>query len=321
MYGEKLVTMEGDVLRAIFRSELRSGGCYGEDCEKKRAKAIAECIGTIFDVAELLDSLAEFLGQYSDLAIEKRTRGLHILGEQANRRKKPQKMHSCLKFDYNNQHNLLMVSVDGGSPFYCNLLELIDNLADRFGMQLALCIQEDQELKRFYQAYLNWLSPYQQQAELLRFNFQTWLVGKICALTKRFPKQKAACMPVTANIPYLTERFQEMLLQYHLAQFELPQIRQDIGFHVQTQQFVFSFLVDRITYNAVVIQYWDKTDEKTCCRRILTGSQTLTLLKQLQAESAEQDNPLARLLSKELDLLLYHMFILENRSGLSMVDL
>ncbi len=35
MDGEKLVTMEGDVLRAVFRSELRSGGCYGEGRDKK----------------------------------------------------------------------------------------------------------------------------------------------------------------------------------------------------------------------------------------------------------------------------------------------
>lgn len=315
MDGEKLVTMEGDVLRAVFRSELRSGGCYGEGRDKKQAKAMADRIGKIFDVVELLNSLAEFLAQYEDFTVEKMEHGLYVLGQQVNRRKKKQKNGGCLKLEYNGMGDLLLVSFGGGEGFYCNLIELIDNLTHRFGLQLALCIQEDDRLKQFYQNYLDWLTPYAEQMAALRQDFLTALVGAIGQDVKNFPPQKVDWMPVKANIPYLTDKFQQILRQYRLPQLEMPQMRQEIGFQIQAQPYAFSFLVDCSTYNAVAVQYLDRQTDKNCYRRVLTGAQTVTLLKQLQAESEKQENPFFRLMGKELEFLLYKLFVLEQQAN------
>ena len=47
----------------------------------------------------------------------------------------------------------------------------------------------------------------------------------------------------------------------------------------------------------------------------MTGAQTVTLLKQLQAESEKQENPFFRLMGKELEFLLYKLFVLEQQAN------
>lgn len=315
MDGERLVTMEGDVLRAIFRSELRSGGCYGEGRDKTQAKAMAVQIGRIFDVAELLNAMAEFLVQYEDFTVERAEHSLCVFGEQRHRRKKKQQAGGYFRLEYNSMGNLLLVSLEEKVYFYCNLIELIDNLAHRFGMQLALCIKDDTMLKQFYQNYLDWLAPYTEQMARLRQDFLTELVEAIRSGVGKFPPQKANWMPVKANIPYLADQFQQILRQYNIAQLEMPQMRQEIGFQIQAELYAFSFLVDCSTYNAVAVQYLDRQTDKNCCRRILTNTQTVALLKQLQTESETHENPFFRLMGKELAFLLYKMSVLERRAG------
>lgn len=315
MDGEKLVTMEGDVLRAIFRSELRSGGCYGEGRDKEQAKAMADRIGKIFDVEELLHSLAEFLAQYEDFTIEKTRYALCISGKQENRRKKRQRTGGYFRLEYNGMENMVMVSLNSKEIFYCNFIDLVDNLTYRFGLQLALCIQEDEMLKQFYQDYLDWLRPYTEQLAVLRQEFLTALVGAIGRGVGNFPPQKVDWMPVEVNIPYITDQFQQILRQCHLPQLEMPQMRQEIGFQIQDQPYAFSFLVDCSTYNAVAVQYLDRQIDKNCYRRILTGPQTVALLKQLQAEGEKQENPFFRLMGKELELLLYRLLVLKQQAN------
>lgn len=314
MHREKLMTMEGDVLRAIFRAELRRGVCYGAEHSKKRVKAMADCIGKIFDVAALLDALAAFLASYADFAVARTANGLEIAAPLSGQTKKQQKPDGCLRLEYNSAGNLLQVSLDGRERFYCTLTELIDNLAYRLGMRLALYIQDDERLREFYRSYQQWLAPYWEQLQRQRQNFLTALLSEIGGIIAEFPQLPVDWMPVTVNVPYLTERLGQLLLRYRLSQLSASQLRSEIGFQVEAQQYDFLFLVDRQTYNAVLVQYWDKQDDGRNYRRRLNGEQLVALLQQLQTESEKKADPFFRLLAKELDVLLYELFVLSRHT-------
>ena len=309
---EKLMNMDGDILRQLFRSELRCGICYGEDVNWENAYAAAEQVGEIVEMEDMMSELAKLLERYPAFTVEQEGTQLHVQGILKNKRKKRQEISSFLWLQcHPSSHNLVTASVAGGKPFFCNQLEFIDNLEERFGMQLALLIEKDEMLKTFYLEYQAWLAPYTERIVMLRKDFSEQMAMLISEIARSFPEDEAAIMPVRFNVPYFLNRVKRILEQYRLSQTGENGALQLLRFHLQSGETDLECHLDLNTCNAVWIRYIDNRAQYSNHLTLLTDQQIVQLIRELLKRIKYYTNPFCSLFAKDIAEMAGSMLSLE----------
>lgn len=305
---EKLMQMKSSVLRTLFHAELKMGSYYGEDTNLERAHVSSDKLGEIVNVGRLLAELAELLSRYDDFIVEQKQYWIQIKGCEKNNRRRKKEPREYLWLQYGEREGgIIMAAIAGGMPIYCNQIQLIDNLEQRLGMQLALLIQDDDTLKTFYLEYLKWLEPYIKQVSDLRASFRELVITDFCAISESFSEETAAVMPVRFNIPYLLAGIKRILDHYRVLHLVMPTLQREIGFQVQQGKRILDCFISLETYNAVRIYYSDHALKEEFCYRELNDRQTAMFICQLIHRMMREENPLGKLFAKDICDLVHGM--------------
>lgn len=305
---QSLLRLEGNVLRAYFQSELRTGSCFGEEYKKEYIQMSADKLGHIVNVTAIIDELADLLQKYEDFTLEQMEGLLYVKGYVKQGRKRKVELCRGLRLQYENYADTIVLAVTAnGVPFYCNQLQFLDNLNSYFGMQLAILIQDDEKLKAFFEEYIEWLKPYREQAKQIREAFCSELADTVYRIASAFPAEKTAVIPTAFNVPFLLFHLEKILIPYRLPGMMAESFMKILGFRLSFRAGQdFSCYIDPKTFNAILLTCTADA-EAEYYSAVLNERQIVLLMKQLIVTGMQSENPISRLFARELADVVYEM--------------
>lgn len=302
---ESILQMKVDTIREFFEDELTNGIYCGVGVSIKQAAVSARILEKVVDVPQMVTELAALLQKYKDFRVESKEHLLHVRGVMKGEATESEPFSRLWLQYWDEEDEIVVASVDAGDMLYCTQLEFLDNLAGVFGVQLALLIQDDEEMKRFYLEYLEWLEPYYEQGMEKKQSFSKILAHSVGKLAMQYPEELATIMPKGFNVPYFVNRLRHILEAYHLPDINAPSEWKLMGFTITRDDVWLSCHIDFRTFNGLMILFG--TDERVEKPRVLNEKQVVQMAENLLLLMLQTDDTVSRLFAKDLSNVIAEM--------------
>jgi len=290
---EKKVNLkaEGKALRQQFTAELdacelpkRNWG-YDENRELNRRLRHHDLISTI------IEEMAMLLKPYNEVVASYSSRSIYVYGHAAQNGVRPGKIRNCFTLWKHNWDNTVRFYSTNRNINGNNVVELLDCMDRLIGKQLAILIQDDADLYKFYQAYTEWLAPYSKRLNSWRSEFMTLLLNWVKSLILSTPEEEPCTKAVQYNLMGLFHKLKEEIEEYRLADSGEKIVWLSYGVRIRADKELWVLQMDTETFNCLEVQIRYNDSGKQAIERKLTDNQIIQILIQLIEMLGYSENP------------------------------
>lgn len=290
---EKKVNLkaEGKALRQQFIAELdaceppkRNRG-YDENRELNKRLRHHDLISTI------IEELAMLLKPYNEVVASHSSRSIYVYGHAMQNGVRPGKIQNCFTLWKHNWDNTVRFYSTNRNINGNNVVELLDCMDRLIGKQLAILIQDDADLYKFYQAYTEWLAPYSKRLNSWRNEFMTLLLNWVKSLILSTPEEEPCTKAVQYNLMGLFHKLKKEIEEYRLSDSGEKIVWLSYGVRIRADKELWVLQMDTETFNCLEVQIRHNDSGKQAIERKLTDSQIIQIMIQLIEMLGFSENP------------------------------
>ena len=285
------VKADGKALRQQFTAELdaceppkRNWG-YDENRELNRRLRHHDLISTI------IEEMAMLLKPYNEVVASHSSRSIYVYGHAMQNGVRPGKIQNCFTLWKHNWDNTIHFYSTNRNISGNNVVELLDFMDRLIGKQLAVLIQDDADLYKFYQAYTEWLVPYSKRLNSWRNEFMTLVLNWLRSLVLSIPEEEPCTKNVQYNLMGLFHKLKEEVEEYRLADSGEKIVWFPYGVRIKLDKELWVLQMDTETFNCLEVQIRHNDSGKQAIERKLTDNQVVQILVQLMEMLGYSENP------------------------------